>query len=88
MATYRIEFARSAARAFGKLDPQTRRRLEPHVSALAHDPRPEGSKRLVTDDELYRIRVGAYRVVYAIEDAVLVVLVVKLGHRRDVYRDR
>lgn len=38
-------------------------------------------------DELYRIRVGAYRLVYAVEDEVLVVLVVKLGHRRDVYRD-
>ena len=87
MATYRIEFARSTARTFGKLDPQTRRRLEPHISALAENPRPEGSKRLVIDDELYRIRVGAYRVVYAIEDEVLVVLVVKLGHRRDVYRD-
>ena len=87
MATYRIEFTQSAARAFGKLDPQTRRRLEPHISALADDPRPKGSKRLVTGDELYRIRVGAYRVAYNIEDELLVVLVIKLGHRRDVYRD-
>ncbi len=87
MATYRIEFARSAARAFGKLDHQTRRRLAPHISALAEDPRPEGSKQLVASDELYRIRVGAYRVVYTIEDEILVVLVIKLGHRRDVYRD-
>jgi mRNA interferase RelE/StbE len=71
----------------GKLDPQIRGRLAPHISALADEPRPVGSKRLAGSDDLYRIRVGAYRVVYRVEDDVLLVLVLKLGHRRDVYRD-
>lgn len=87
MGRFRIEFARSAYRAFGRLDPQVRRRLEPHISALADDPRPTGAKRLVTGEELLRIRVGAYRIVYHVQDDVLLVLVLKLGHRRDVYRD-
>jgi mRNA interferase RelE/StbE len=88
MPEYRIEFTASAYRAFGKLDPQVRKRLEPHISALASDPRPSGSKMLANAEALYRIRVGAYRIVYQIRDDVLVVLVLKLGHRRDVYRDR
>lgn len=88
MAAYRIDFAPSAYRAFAKLDPSIRRRLSPAIDVLAEEPRPPGAKRLVADEPLYRIRIGAYRVVYAIEDDALVVLVVKLGHRRDVYRDR
>jgi mRNA interferase RelE/StbE len=71
----------------GKLDPQIRTRLAPRISALADEPRPIRSKKLVATEELYRIRVGAYRVVYRIENDALVVLVLKLGHRRDVYRD-
>jgi mRNA interferase RelE/StbE len=88
MSAYRIEFAPSAYRALGKLDPQIRKRLAPQISALADDPRPIGSRRLAAEEELHRIRVGAYRIVYRIEDEVLVVLVLKLGHRRDVYRER
>jgi len=87
MPTYRIEFAPSAYRAFGKLDPQIRKRLEPHISALVDEPLPIGSNRLAGADEIHRIRVGAYRIVYRIEGDALVVLVLKLGHRRDVYRD-
>ena len=87
MPTYRIQFAHSAYRAVGKLDPQIRKRLEPHISALADEPLPIGSKKLAFADEIHRIRVGAYRIVYRIEGDVLVVLVLKLGHRRDVYRD-
>jgi mRNA interferase RelE/StbE len=85
MPAYRIEFSRGAYSAFVKLEPQVRSRLEPLVSALAQDPRPPTAKRLVAGDELYRIRVGAYRIVCRVEDGALVVLVVKLGHRRDVY---
>lgn len=87
MTTYRIEFSRTAYRAFERLDPPTRRRLAPHIDGLADDPRPSKAKRLREDDELWRIRVGGYRVIYRIEDDVLVVVVVKLGHRRDVYRN-
>jgi mRNA interferase RelE/StbE len=87
MPVYRIEFTASAYRSFGKLDPQVRKRLEPRISALADNPRPLDSKKLVGVEALHRIRVGAYRIVYQIQDDVLLVLVVKLGHRRDIYRD-
>lgn len=83
---YRIEFAPSAACAFGDLHAEVQRRLAPHIDSLAEEPRPAAAKRLAGDSALWRIRVGAYRIVYAIEDGALVVLVVKLGHRRDVYR--
>ncbi|PKQ16566.1 MAG: type II toxin-antitoxin system mRNA interferase toxin, RelE/StbE family [Actinobacteria bacterium HGW-Actinobacteria-7] len=86
MAVYSIEFAHSAYRSFAKLDPLTRQRIAARIDELTVDPRPLNSKRLVNSEELYRIRIGSYRVIYAVEDAVLVVLVVKIGHRRDVYR--
>jgi mRNA interferase RelE/StbE len=86
-ATYRIEFGSAAQRSFAKLDPHIRERIAPHIDALATDPRPAKAKRLVASEELYRIRVGAYRIVYTVEDDVLVVLVIKIGHRRDVYRE-
>ena len=62
------------------------RRVDARILALAEDPRPPGAKRLAGSEGLHRIRVGDYRVVYAIEDDVLLVLVVRIGHRRDVYR--
>jgi mRNA interferase RelE/StbE len=86
MSDYRIEFAPSARRQFEKLSTQARRRLAPAIDALEKDSRPPGGKRLAGPDDLWRLRVGAYRIVYAIEDDRLVVLVVKLGQRRDVYR--
>jgi mRNA interferase RelE/StbE len=86
MPTYRIEFGSLASRSFAKLDAPTRRRIAARVDQLADDPRPAGAKRLVAPEELYRIRVGAHRIVYTIEENVLIVLVVKIGHRRDVYR--
>ena len=74
----------SAARQLAKLDHSIRRRIADAVAALTDNPRPPGSKKLV-GLEAWRIRVGAYRVVYQIEDDELVVLVVRIGHRRDVY---
>ena len=63
-------------------------RIAPKIEALADEPRPPGVKKLAGEEELYRIRVGDYRVIYAIEDAELVVLVVMVGDRKDVYRRR
>jgi mRNA interferase RelE/StbE len=61
-------------------------RLRDAIDALADDPRPAGSCKLQGADDLHRVRVGDYRVIYQIQDAVLVVLVVQIGHRREVYR--
>lgn len=82
---YRIEFVKQAAKQFKKLSTQDRQRLKPKIDALAIDPRPSGVVKLSGDD-LYRIRVGDYRIIYSIQDNRLLVLVVKIGHRRDVYR--
>ena len=83
---YRIELSPSAARELRKLDPAARRRVQAVVELLADDPRPPSATRLVGGAGEWRVRTGDYRVVYAIEDDVLLVLVVRIGHRRDVYR--
>jgi len=59
---YRVEFSKPAVRQFEKLSKPVQTRLRPRIDALAHDPRPQGVKKLVGADELYRLRVGDYRV--------------------------
>jgi len=87
MSKYNVEFSARASRQFLKLDAAAQKRLAPSIDALADDPRPTGVTTLKGSPGWYRLRVGVYRVVYAIEDDRLVVLVVKVGHRRDVYRE-
>jgi mRNA interferase RelE/StbE len=86
MPTWSVEFSTAARRAFAKVDPSVKRRITSAIEELRHDPRPASAKRLVGRADYWRIRVGAYRVVYALEDDRLVILVVTLGHRRSVYR--
>jgi mRNA interferase RelE/StbE len=83
---YRIHFAGRAERAFRKLSPEVQRRLDPAILALAANPRPPGCLKFSGPDSLWRIRVGDYRIVYQIQDAVVLILVVNVGHRRDIYR--
>jgi mRNA interferase RelE/StbE len=83
---YEIGFAPAAERQFRKLERPVQQPLATAIDGLRSDPRPAGAKLLVGDEALWRIRVGAYRVVYVIEDQRLRVLVVRLGPRRDVYR--
>ena len=83
---YRIEIKRSAAKeieAIGRL--RDRQRVVARIMRLAEDPRPPGATKL-TGKEAYRIRQGDYRIVYTIADDVLVVEVIRVGHRREVYR--
>lgn len=82
--TYRVEFEASAAKALSKLDRPMQNRLRGVIELLAIDPRPPAATKLVGVD-LWRVRTGDYRVVYAIEDDQLLVLVVKVAHRREVY---
>jgi mRNA interferase RelE/StbE len=84
--SHRIELTPSAERQFRKLDPQARRRVQAAIELLAEQPRPAGTKKLVGGDGEWRVRTGNYRVVYEIQDEVLVVLVIAVGHRRDIYR--
>jgi mRNA interferase RelE/StbE len=84
---YRVVFKPSAAKSLAGISGRkTRERIAARIDALAADPRPHGSELLEGPDRFHRIRVGEYRVVCQIEDDRLVVLVVRVGHRRDVYK--
>jgi mRNA interferase RelE/StbE len=84
--TYRVEVKPSAADALAKIPEPHRRRIVRRIDRLADNPRPRGAILLEGPTSLYRIRVGDYRIVYQIQDAALVVLVVRIGQRGDVYR--
>ena len=83
---YRIEFKPSAAKEFSQLPKNIQKRITAKVNTLADNPRPRGVEKLEGRENRYRIRVGDYRVTYEIHDEVLLVLVVRIGHRREVYR--
>lgn len=76
----------SAEKQFAKLPAQLRRRITDAFDGLRENPRPPGCLKLKGEDDLWRIRVGDYRIVYTIEDAELIVLVVRVAHRKDVYQ--
>ena len=86
--SYRIALAPSAARQVRKLDPQARRRIQAALELLADDPRPPAAIQLVGGSGEWRVRTGDYRIVYEIEDDRLIVLVLRAGHRREIYRTR
>jgi mRNA interferase RelE/StbE len=83
---YEVEFRPAAERDFWKLDNTVRNRIRSKIDALESDPRPPGCRKLEGAEARYRIRVGDYRIVYEIRDAVLLILIVRVGHRREVYR--
>lgn len=85
MASYKLLIKPSAAKELETLPKQDRRRIVAKITALSPDPRPPGCEKLSGNDQ-YRLRQGNYRILYEIRDLELVVVVVKVGHRRDVYR--
>lgn len=85
MASYELIFKKSVTKDLRAFSRQDVRRIMQRIRALAEDPRPAGCEKL-SGQERYRVRQGVYRIIYAIEDATLTVLVVKVGHRREVYR--
>ena len=86
MASYRIEFARSATKDLRSIDRQWMPRIASAIDALADDPTPYGCKKLIGSEHTYRIRVGDDRIVYDIQSTQLVVTVIRVRHRQDVYR--
>ena len=87
MANYRVFIKPSAAKELEAVDSKKdRQRIVAGIRSLAEDPRPPGCEKLVGADDRYRIRVGRYRVIYSVGDGELVVVVVRVGHRKDVYR--
>ena len=85
-ARYRIELTRDALRSLAKLDKPVRRRLQGAIDKLADDPRPAGMIALRGAPGAFRIRVGDYRIIYTVQDERLLIVVVDIGHRREVYR--
>ena len=85
MAGYRILFKSSVEKDLSGIPKSDVRKLLNRIKTLENDPRPAGSEKL-TGQERYRLRQGRYRIVYSIQDEELTVWVVKVGHRKDVYR--
>ncbi|MEK6543148.1 MAG: type II toxin-antitoxin system RelE/ParE family toxin [Elusimicrobiota bacterium] len=85
MDSYRVLIRRSAQKELRRIPPPDLRRIVSKISGLSQDPRPQGSEKLSGDDR-YRIRQGDWRIVYGIDDESRTVMVVKIGHRREVYR--
>lgn len=85
---YRVDVAPAAVRQLRKLSPDARRRVQAAVELLADQPRPNGAKKLVGGEGEWRVRTGDYRIIYEIRDDLLLVLVVAVGHRGDIYRRR
>jgi mRNA interferase RelE/StbE len=88
VAAYQIAFAPAAQRELASLGPPTRRRIARRIEALGTDPRPPGAEMLKGGEGVLRIRVGDWRVIYVVRDDELLVLVIKIGHRGEVYRTR
>lgn len=87
MASWRIEWRRSALRDLRRVDAQSAARVIAAVEGLASDPFPNGCRKLVGAKQSWRIRVGDYRVVYSPLEEIVTIDIVRVVHRRDVYRD-
>jgi mRNA interferase RelE/StbE len=85
VASYDLQIKRPAAKELEALPLKDRRRIVARIHDLAMEPRPPGIEKL-SGAEKYRVRHGAYRVLYAIDDSTRSVVIVNFGHRRDVYR--
>jgi len=85
--TYTIEYKKSVERELRKLTSTQLKGIVAKIHALATNPRPEGSVKLRGSSDFFRIRHADYRVIYQIQDEKLIILVIKVGHRREIYRD-
>ena len=85
MAAYKIYFRASVEKDFGSIPRSDLKKILQRIKTLAENPRPPGCEKL-TGQERYRVRQGRYRIVYSIHDDELTVWIVKVGHRKDIYR--
>ena len=86
MASYEIEISRTAEKQLRRLPRGEQERLARAMVALGDEPLPRGSTKLSGYDDVYRIRVGRYRILYSVASRRLVIVILKIGHRRDIYR--
>lgn len=87
MSAYQIEVAPAAQRQLKKFSPKIRHLIIKKLEDLSHNPRPIGIKKLSGIENLYRIRVGDFRIIYSIDDKILLILVVKIGDRKEIYKN-
>ncbi|RED98913.1 type II toxin-antitoxin system RelE family toxin [Marinoscillum furvescens] len=87
MNLYKITITRSASKELKKLPRKVNNQLIPLIKGLAIDPRPASSSKLRGNNQYWRIRSGNYRIIYSIDDHVQIIDIIKIGHRKDVYRD-
>ena len=85
---YQVLIKDSARKELAALSLPLQKRIDTRIRALSENPRPSGIKKLAGDENLYRLRVGAYRIIYQIQDKALLVLVIKISLHREVYRKR
>ena len=85
MANYKVLIKPSAVKELKKIPKKQLKKITERIQALSTDPRPPGCEKLAAQNS-YRIRQSTYRIVYTIEDDQLIILVIKVGHRRDIYR--
>jgi len=83
---YKVVLTKSAEKELLKIPKVYSENIVKHLVELINNPRPNGCKKLSGYEDIYRIRVGMYRVVYRIEDDILYIEVIKIGHRKDVYQ--
>ena len=83
--SYRVEFTAKARESLSRLPKTVQARLAKQIASLADDPRPVGARKIKGQDDCYRVRQGDYRIVYAVMDDLLFVLIVRAGHRKEVY---
>ena len=83
---YSVLLAPPAERQLKALAEATQKRIITRLKTLQYNPRPQGIKKLAGEDDLYRVREGSYRIIYTIQDKELIVLVVKIGDQKEVYR--
>ena len=86
MASYNVELTRTAEKQLRRIAKRDRNRMVEAIRGLADRPRPQGARKLQGYDDVYRIRVGRYRVVYEVFDDRVIVIVLKVGHRKDIYK--
>ena len=85
--SYRIAFKKSAAKSLRKIPKADQKRIAEKIDSLAEAPPNQDTTKMKGNNPFHRVRVGGYRIIYEIQNEVLIILIVKIGHRRDIYRN-
>lgn len=86
MASYQIEFAKSVRKELLRLQPAMAKRIDDAIVKLSENPFPPGARKMEGAEGAHRIRVGDFRIIYEVKESVLIVLILKVGPRKDIYR--